>query len=121
MIDLNETTELKGTYREVENPTNSDDFHGEVIVEELRTKTEESDVKWNGTSFELNVKPHEIVYFQPYGINPKYCEVGIIHESNPKYIWYLDEPCKILKSAVKIIPKEAVFYNKKMETHIIKH
>ena len=38
------------------------------------------------------------VYFQPKGINPKYCEVGMISETDPEYIWYLDEPCKILIS-----------------------
>lgn len=49
-----------------------------------------------------------LVYFQPKGINPEYCEVGMIHEKDPNYIWYLDEPCKILLSEVKIIPKENV-------------
>lgn len=58
----------------------------------------------------------EIIYFQPKGINPKYCEVGMISKTDPNYIWYLDEPCKILLSEVKIIPPEAVIYNKK--THL---
>ena len=53
------------------------------------------------------------IYFQPKGINPKYCEVGIISETDKEYIWYLDEPCKILISEVKIIDKENVVYNKK--------
>jgi hypothetical protein len=53
------------------------------------------------------------VYFQPEGINKKYCEVGMISESDPDYIWYLEEPCKILISDVKIIPKDQVTYNKK--------
>ena len=53
------------------------------------------------------------IYFQPKGINPKYCEVGMIHESDPNYIWYLNEPCKVLISEVKIIPKENVYYDKK--------
>lgn len=53
------------------------------------------------------------VYFQPKGINPKYCEVGTILETDPEYIWYLDEPCKILISEVKIIDKENVIFDKK--------
>ena len=53
------------------------------------------------------------VYFQPPGIKPQYCEVGMISETDPEYIWYLDEPCKILISEVKIIPKENVTYDKK--------
>ena len=57
-----------------------------------------------------------IIYFQPKGIDPKYCEVGIIVGD---YIHYLDEPCKILKSEVKIIPKENVGFNKKNRTHFI--
>ena len=54
-----------------------------------------------------------IVYCQPKGINPKYCEIGMIHESDPNYIWYLDEPCKILISEVKIIDKDKVIEQKK--------
>ncbi len=50
----------------------------------------------------------EVIYFQPKGIKPEYCEVGMIHETDPNYIWYLDEPCKILINEVKIIPKENV-------------
>lgn len=61
-----------------------------------------------------------IVYFQPQGIKPKYCEVGMISETDPEYIWYLDEPCKILISEVKIIPKEQVVYNKKQKLYIVK-
>lgn len=53
------------------------------------------------------------VYFQPKGINPKYCEVGMISETDPEYIWYLDEPCKILISEVKIIDKENIIFDKK--------
>lgn len=53
------------------------------------------------------------VYFQPKGINPQYCEVGMISETDKDHIWYLDEPCKILISEVKIIPKENVIYDKK--------
>lgn len=53
------------------------------------------------------------VYFQPKGIRPQYCEVGMISETDPEYIWYLDEPCKILISEVKIIDKENVIFDKK--------
>jgi hypothetical protein len=53
------------------------------------------------------------VYFQPQGIKPQYCEVGMISETDPEYIWYLDEPCKILISEVKIIEKENVIFDKK--------
>jgi len=54
-----------------------------------------------------------IIYFQPHGIKPEYCEAGIIHESDKDYIWYLNEPCKVLISEVTIIPKEKVYYDKK--------
>ena len=53
------------------------------------------------------------VYFQPPGINPQYCEAGIILETDPNYIHYIDEPCKILISEVKIIDKENVIFDKK--------
>lgn len=53
-----------------------------------------------------------VVYFQPPGIKPEYCEVGMISESDPDYIWYLDEPCKILISTVKIIDKDKVVVQK---------
>lgn len=59
------------------------------------------------------------VYFQPPGIKPEYCEIGMIHESDPEYIWYLDEPCKIPISEVKIIPKEQVIYDKKNGLYIV--
>jgi hypothetical protein len=62
----------------------------------------------------------EVIYFQPPGINKKYCEAGIIHKSDTEHIWYLDEPCKILISEVKIIDKENVFYNKKSRSHEVK-
>jgi hypothetical protein len=51
------------------------------------------------------------VYFQPKGIKPQYCEVGMISETDPEYIWYLEEPCKVLISEVKIIHKENVLYD----------
>lgn len=60
-----------------------------------------------------------IVYFQPPGIKPEYCEAGTISETDPDYIWYLDEPCKILISEVKIIPKEQVAYDKKQDLYIV--
>jgi hypothetical protein len=61
-----------------------------------------------------------VVYFQPPGIKPEYCEVGMIHESDPDYIWYMDEPCKILISEVKIIDKDMVSFNKKTGIYSIK-
>ncbi len=62
----------------------------------------------------------ETIYFQPPGINSKYCEVGTILKSDPEYICYLDEPCKILISAVKIIDKENIFFDKKTRMCMIK-
>jgi hypothetical protein len=59
------------------------------------------------------------IYFQPKGIRPQYCEAGMISETDPNYIWYLDEPCKILISEVKIIDKENVYYNKKTRNYEI--
>lgn len=52
------------------------------------------------------------VYFQPPEINKKYCEVGFILDSDPNYIHYADEPCKVLISDVTIIPKENIYRNK---------
>ena len=60
------------------------------------------------------------IYFQPPGIKSQYCEVGMIHESDPEHIWYLNEPCKILISDVKIIPTENVTYDKKIKLYIVK-
>lgn len=65
-------------------------------------------------------KSFETVYFQPSGINPKYCEAGMIHESDPEHIWYLDEPCKILISDAKIIPRDEVDINYKKRIYKIK-
>jgi hypothetical protein len=59
----------------------------------------------------------ETIYFQPPGIKQEYCEAGMISETDKDYIWYLDEPCKILISEVKIIPKENVSYNKKSRSY----
>jgi hypothetical protein len=61
-----------------------------------------------------------VVYFQPPGIKAEYCEVGMIHESDTDYIWYMDEPCKILISEVKIIDKDMVSFNKKTGIYSIK-
>ena len=65
-------------------------------------------------------KTFETVYFQPPGIKPQYCEVWTIHKSDPKYIWYLDEPCKILISDVKIIPRDEVHINYKKRIYKLK-
>ena len=62
----------------------------------------------------------ETIYFQPKGIKPQYCEIGYIPETDKEYIWYLDEPCKILISEVKIIDKENVTYNKKNRIYYVK-
>ncbi len=59
------------------------------------------------------------IYFQPPGIKKEYCEVGMIHETDPKYIWYLNEPCKILISEVKIIPLEQVTYDHKHKLYLV--
>ena len=61
----------------------------------------------------------ETIYFQPPIIRAPYGEVGMIHESDTEYIWYLDEPCKILISEVKIIPKENVTYDKKRRLYLV--
>lgn len=62
----------------------------------------------------------DTVYFQPSDINPQYCEAGIISETDPEYIWCYNEPCKILISDVKIIPKNQVFYDKKTMQYLVK-
>jgi hypothetical protein len=61
-----------------------------------------------------------IVYFQPPDINPRYCEAGMISKTDKDYIWYLEEPCKILITDVKIIPKNSVTYNKKRRLYELK-
>ena len=61
------------------------------------------------------------VYFQPPGIKKIYCEVGMISETDPDYIWYLTEPCKILISEVKIIDKKNVTYDKKSRLYYVKN
>ncbi len=62
----------------------------------------------------------DTIYFQPPGIIEQYCEAGMISKTDPDYIWYYEEPCKILISEVKIIPKENVFYNKKSRLYEVK-
>lgn len=61
----------------------------------------------------------ETIYFQPPGIKPEFCEVGMISETDKDYIWYLNEPCKVLIRDVKIIPKEHVIYDKKRKIHMV--
>ena len=68
----------------------------------------------------MKEKTFKTVYFQPSGINPQYCEVGMIHESDTEHIWYLYEPCKILISDVKIIPSDEVDINYKKRIYKIK-
>jgi len=69
----------------------------------------------------LNKKQmNDIIYFQPPDINPKYCEAGMISQTDKEYIWYLDEPCKVLITEVKIIPNEIVTYNKKSRLYEVK-
>ena len=63
---------------------------------------------------------NNIVYFQPPGIKPQYCEKGVFMENDPDHIWFLNEPCKILKSEVKIIPKEEVIYNKRSKNYEVR-
>lgn len=53
------------------------------------------------------------VYFQPPGMKRDYCEVGGVSEEDSDYIYYYDEPCKILISEVTLIPKEDVILDKK--------
>ncbi len=62
----------------------------------------------------------ETIYFQPKDINKKYCEIGFLVDSDPNYIHYLYEPCKILISEVIIISKENVFFDKKNKIYRVK-
>ena len=61
-----------------------------------------------------------IIYFQPPDINPKYCEVGYFVDSDPGYIYYSEEPCKILASEVKIIDMERIIYDKNSGVYRVK-
>lgn len=67
-----------------------------------------------------NLGMSDTVYFQSPGIKPQYCESGMISATDPEYILYYDEPCKILISEVKIIPKNQVFYDKKTMQYLVK-
>lgn len=60
-----------------------------------------------------------IVYFQTKGMNPKYCEAGMFLCEDEDYIYYLDEPCKIHKNEVVIIPSSRVVINKKTRQNIV--
>lgn len=62
----------------------------------------------------------DVVYFQTPNINSKYCDAGMILETDKDYILYLDQPCKVLISDVKIIPKENVIYNRKARLYEVK-
>lgn len=62
----------------------------------------------------------DVVYFQTPNINSKYCDAGMILETDRNYILYLDQPCKVLISDVKIIPKENVMYNRKARLYEVK-
>ena len=63
----------------------------------------------------------ETIYFQPPGINPEYCERGMFMPNDKDYIYYLDEPCKILISYAKIIDKENVIIQKNGLLKLKKH
>jgi hypothetical protein len=39
------------------------------------------------------MKSREIIYFQPEGIKPKYCEAGVIMENDPDHIWFNEAEC----------------------------
>lgn len=55
----------------------------------------------------------EYIYFQTTGMRQELCEIGMITENDKDYIWYLNEPCKILKTEVLIIPEDKVTFIKK--------
>ena len=59
------------------------------------------------------------IYFQPKGINPKFCEAGVIHESDNESICYLSEPCKVSINDVKIISNESVTYDEKNRLYLV--
>ena len=50
------------------------------------------------------------VIFQPPGIKPEFCKVGLLDDDG--YIYYLDEPTKIKATKCKIIPEDKAFYDK---------
>ena len=47
------------------------------------------------------------IYFQPKGINPRFCEVGMISETDKDYIWYLNEILISLTANVRVLGEEA--------------
>lgn len=63
---------------------------------------------------------NKTIYFQPPGIKKEYCEAGMISETDPEYIWYYNEPCKILISEVTIIPEDRVYYGTKSRSYCLK-
>jgi len=68
-----------------------------------------------------SVSPYmKTIYFQPKGINPKFCEAGVIHESDNESIRYLSEPCKVSINDVKIIPNESVTYDEKNGLYLVR-
>lgn len=60
------------------------------------------------------------IFFQPPGIDKKYCEVGMILKSDPDYVHYVDEPCKIPINEIKIIDEENVIFNRKTRMYRVK-
>ncbi len=60
-----------------------------------------------------------ILYFQTPDIKPQYCEIGTYCDDDPDYIYYLDEPCKVLIDDVKIIDKKNTRYNEKERLHYV--
>jgi hypothetical protein len=55
-----------------------------------------------------NELKYKSVFFQPHGIDPTFCEVGVIYHDEPEYVYHVSEPYKILVREVKIIPSEKV-------------
>ena len=66
------------------------------------------------------MKNFKTIYFQPPGIKPESVEVGTILPSDPDYIYYVNEPCKVLIDDVKVIPEDMVEYDKKLKGYVIK-
>ena len=60
------------------------------------------------------------IYFQPKGMNPKYCEIGIMMEGDEDHMFYLEEPYSILISEVNIIDKDNVTYDEKTGLYNVK-
>ena len=100
-------------------PIRTNDEYGNNICGLVLNLSIDLEVKNDTINSDYSLKK-KTIYFQPKGIKPKYCEAGMIHESDPEYIWYLDEPCKISLSEVEIIPKENVTYDKKSRSYVVK-